>query len=801
MNTPLLPPVIGFAAGIVFGSICPIPIEAIFAIAFLIASAFFLARTKRDHLLLPICFVVGWTNVATRTAIVSPHDLRIVAGDQPALARLRGTLASEPMVKLNHAGEPDRWRAVIEVISVNSGSGASPAIGILSASSPGPPPTNFHSGAIIEAFGILARPPTAAANGLFNYRETLRRQGIHHLLKTQGIADWTLIEPSSSRRYAARIREWTREKFAIGAGTEDKSLRLLWAMFLGWRSALTEDVSEPFKRSGTMHVFAISGLHIGLISAILLALLRTVRVPRAVSGLLVLGILIFYCAITEWQISSVRATTMTGVVVLGWSFQRPFNLLNSLAAAALCILAFDPLQLLQVGFQLSFAVVLSISVLLPRFDRLKERLFQADPFLPEELVPRYQLIRLKCGRFVFTLFAVSLAAWLGSLPLIALHFHLFTPGSLIANPLVVLCAAATVASAIGAVLTIGWFPFVGSCFVNSAWWWIECQTWLSERVAGLPGTWWHISGPSPIGLVLYYALLIALAVPACWKKQSRQIGTSAVLASLVVIWIGTRLSEPAARIAILGNNANAIYCDLPGSPDDLLIDCGRTAGYHRLVRPFLRAQGLNRLPAFLLSHGDIRHIEAFDDLVREWNPDQVYLSTAPQRSPGYRKIEENLNQKTNTMHRVSAGDLIGTWKVLHPQRDATPKRADDGALVVRSTIAGWRILIAPDLGEKGQSKLLSSTPDLHADVLITGTPTAGGAATYGLVHALKPKFIIIHDNLFPFNDRASRSLRSRLRKYGVPTFYTSDHSSLHLEISQGTINLRAGTGNSLFKTD
>ncbi len=171
----------------------------------------------------------------------------------------------------------------------------------------------------------------------------------------------------------------------------DEPLQLLWAMTLGWKTALSGEVAEPFMRSGTMHVFAISGLHIALIAAILVKLLRVLGVPRALCGVLIIPAIWLYTGLTGWQASAIRATIMSTVIIAGWSIKRPSDLVNSLAASGLLILLWDPQQLFQASFQLSFVVVLSLAVVGPFLIQYRDlRWLRYDPFLPESLVPRWR---------------------------------------------------------------------------------------------------------------------------------------------------------------------------------------------------------------------------------------------------------------------------------------------------------------------------------------------------------------------------------------------------------------------------
>src|SRR6185295_7198734 len=96
---------------------------------------------------------------------------------------------------------------------------------------------------------------------------------------------------------------------------QDESLRLLWAMTLGWKTGLTQEVAEPFMQSGTLHIFAISGLHIALIAGILVSLLRVLQVPRGACGLVVIPLIWFYTAATGWQASAIRSTLMMSIII------------------------------------------------------------------------------------------------------------------------------------------------------------------------------------------------------------------------------------------------------------------------------------------------------------------------------------------------------------------------------------------------------------------------------------------------------------------------------------------------------
>jgi hypothetical protein len=179
--------------------------------------------------------------------------------------------------------------------------------------------------------GTLQIPKGPAAEGLFDYRSFLRHQGIHYFFQVERTNDWKLLLKSDSPRarpWSDRFRDWAQRVLAKGLPEEDEPLRLLWAMVLGWKPALTPEVAQPFMESGTLHVFAISGLHIALIAGILVSLLRVVQIPRGGCGVVVIPLIWFYTAATGWQASAIRSTVMMTIIIAGWALERPSLLLN-----------------------------------------------------------------------------------------------------------------------------------------------------------------------------------------------------------------------------------------------------------------------------------------------------------------------------------------------------------------------------------------------------------------------------------------------------------------------------------------
>ncbi|MEW6158584.1 MAG: ComEC/Rec2 family competence protein, partial [Verrucomicrobiota bacterium] len=471
MKRPLVMVAMIYVSGVFLADRFALPLVASFAVSF-IAGVMALVSVRQRKWLLPIFILLfGCFNFTVRTQVLSPFDLRSMAPRDPAFVRVEGRLRETPVLRVYERQGKSQIRSMarLQVNGIHLPTGWQEAFGELAISTHGELPSDFCLGARVEISGVLKQPMGPLAEGLFDYRTYLRRQGIFFQLEVSSPSDWQLISTSKSLPLSSRFGAWAQRTLARGLPEVDDSLRLLWAMVLGWKTALTDEVSEPFMRTGTLHIFAISGLHIALIAGILVALLRVAQCPRAVCGIVLIPLLWFYTAATGWQPSAIRSTIMMSIIIAGWSLRRPSDLVNSLAAAALLILIWDPQQLFQAGFQLSFFVVLSIALFSPHLLQYWQRLIRTDPFLPAELLPRWRRWLNDPLHYLGKSLATSIAAWLGSLPLIAHYFHLVTPVSLLVNLIIVPLSGLALMSSLGALVCGDWFPWCTERFNHCSW--------------------------------------------------------------------------------------------------------------------------------------------------------------------------------------------------------------------------------------------------------------------------------------------------------------------------------------------
>ncbi|MBZ0205402.1 MAG: competence protein ComEC family protein [Flavobacteriales bacterium] len=352
--------------------------------------------------------------------------------------------------------------------------------------------------------------------GGFDLRQWAAGRGVQHECFAP-LERWTLSgKPSSGKG----IFELARERIAgwlLVSGLPDRERALVKAILLGMRDELDRDQNQAFVRSGTIHVLAVSGTHVGIIYvAVLWALifLGKGKQGRLVRGVVALLALWAYAGLTGFSPSVQRATVMfslfTVAEMTGWRSES----LNSLACAAAVLLLWDPNMLGQLGFQLSFLAVLGIAVFYRPIHLL---------WAPPNAV----------ARFFWSLIVVSLSAQAFTIPLCLYMFQAFPMWFLPANMAIVGLVGMGVYGGI-VLLAVHAVPVLGPIITALMKWLLLLLGFLSGFFAGLPGAYPAVR----VGFWGMVGLYLLLACFAMWVMQRHKWARSATLGTLAVLLFG-----------------------------------------------------------------------------------------------------------------------------------------------------------------------------------------------------------------------------------------------------------------------
>ena len=426
----------------------------------------------------------------------------------------------------------------------------------------------------------------------FDYSILSMRRGIYHNAFVKGDAItlcgcdsvWSLM------RLAYRMREWMAR--SLGDVIEDGVARaIMLALVLGIRDEMDKEVREVFADGGVLHVLAVSGLHVGMLYFILLFLLSLLGVVgyrwRLLQGVVVVTVLCSYAFITGLSASVVRAVLMLCLDSLARLSGRRYDFWNGLCVTALVGLLYNPLWLLDVGFQFSYLAVVGIGFF---YRRLVRMCMFEHWFL----------------RYIWEMVVVSLSVQLATLPFLVYYFHTFPLYFLLGNFVVVPLASLLLGLGLLCCVLgkVGWLGWIVGCVVS----------WIGRILYGylscvvlLPyaqlGPFW----PTRVEVALGYGFIVLGVIFLYWKRFRHLL----LMATCAVVLSGIGVSSYYQRH---GQKALIVYA-IRGRKAMVLVE-GRSAvlfgdgllalddkAYKRAIAPSLAAMGVGQVLFIPLESG------------------------------------------------------------------------------------------------------------------------------------------------------------------------------------------------------
>ena len=675
-----------------------------------------------------------------RTANTEGLRLAAKMGERPRPVIVTGAVVSEPKVWPN-----DFSAFLLKLHSIELEGQCQPASATWSVSWRGT--TEF--GDELKLFG-MAEPIAPPRNpGQFDMRAYLARRDIHRVLFARYEENGTLIRHGGGNpilRAAQKSRTWLQGALCRGLEDAPNVQSFISGIVLGVRRQTQEDIEEPFQQTGTLHLFAVAGLHVGIFAQLLWILAMIGRLSRKWSAALIIPALFFYAAVTGLHVSSVRAAVMASILLGGIFFERKVFLFNSLAAAAFFLLCWDTNELFAAGFQLSFGVVGAIILLADPLSGFLRRWAAPDPFLPRTLLrgPRRWLntsFEWLCGGV-----AVSLAAWAGSVMFIDWHFYLVTPISLLANLLVVPIAFFILAIALLSVLSAPLAPWLSLVFNNANWSLAQLVLGIVQLLAQVPAGHFYVDHPHrPDG----------------------------IFAKVTVLDLG---AGAAVHLRTRGN--------------DWLFDCGSKRDYQRVLLDYLHCSGVNRLDGLVLTHGDSLHIGGATSLLHDFPRVRVIDNPMPDRSTIHQQLRQLFHQRGLKPDELVLGDSFQLSRdvsanVLHPPRVLAATKTDDQAYVIQLFVKpDVAILFLSDSGEETERRLLLSGRDLRSDILVKGQHHSARSGSDELLNVVQPKLIIATSRDFPDQERISDEWAANVQARGIKLFRQDETGAVTLRFGR-----------------
>lgn len=342
-----------------------------------------------------------------------------------------------------------------------------------------------HYGDRLTMFARVDQPYSSDDPSQFDYRRYLARRGIHHIAFAYEVhSEGPALESHILRRWGMRQRERLIGIIQSLQLTSNQK-GIAEALLLGWDADLDSQTRQHYRDAGIAHLLCVSGLHVGIVAALLGWLLIGLgRGPRGrrIGGLLQLAGVWLFVLVTGCAPATTRAAIMFSFFIIGRSFLLQGNSFNTLAAAALIMLAAKPGLVYDLGFQLSFSAVLGIIGLATPF-------YHTIPWPDEALLEKrsdewnwktkaMRLIPLRTAQRIWQLLTLTTAAQLATLPLTLYYFHRFSSYFLIANMTIVPCAGLLLSTILAVLIIPALAPLLA--------WELHLTDRLTSWIAQLP---------------------------------------------------------------------------------------------------------------------------------------------------------------------------------------------------------------------------------------------------------------------------------------------------------------------------
>jgi ComEC/Rec2-related protein len=487
---------------------------------------------------------LGWFNTNLSTGSFPPNHIKNLA-DPGGRVELTGSVVEEPDIR------EDRTYIVIETDSVLTGRYWIPSMGRVRAKvrSGG---SRYNHADIVKITGYLYEPKGPRNPGGFDYSAYLRTRGIFAAMSVSGPHDVVIVD--KGRSFLSAVVTPLRS-YLISKTKEYLSpvpAAILSGFILGERRDIPEEYQTLFKNTGTLHLMAVSGSNVAMVIAIFAFPLALLGLPRTMRVIFLLGIILFFALLTRLEPSVVRASIMASVGLVAYGWIRKPDYINVLGFAGLIMLLWRPMQIFDVGLQLSFAATFAIIYALPHILRWLSFLGR---------------MRLRWLSWILALSLSTVAAQLAVMPLMARYFNNIPLAGMVANiPVGVLAGLSTISGVVFYFLTLlgGWASNLAAVPLEMILHFVTC---LLRFFSSLPHANLKISSPAWPQVAFYWILLYVAYEMIIRRRPTRTGITAGLVMFSIVIWSGLVESRSSWKVEFveIGRNRAWIFSDSRGT--------------------------------------------------------------------------------------------------------------------------------------------------------------------------------------------------------------------------------------------
>ena len=636
-----------------------------------------------------------------------------------------------------------------------------------------------------EASFYPVKSPTVP--GAFDTKSWLQKEKLSaygkilHFNSRRG--DWTF------ERSFFSFRKWIKDRF--DKYLEPAETGLLLGLLAGDRSGIPESLTSDFQRSGLVHVLAISGFHVVLLSGILMVFLKATRIPHNVARIIAVILLFIYIPVTGSSPAVRRAVFMFTIPQLGILFERKANTLNSLGAALFFILVLSPQELFNAGFQLSASATAGILI--------------GGAYKPFEQFPDFIRKNTLFKMFEHTVLEstyVTLTATLATAPFLIYHFGTLSPTSWLGNIIVVPAISYGMQAGLFALLSP--FDFLQQIFSLAAQFFLRLASLFTHSLSD--STIASITvGPYPTIFLLLGTFSLIL-LPVIKKNSVARIYCvlTLLLFSAFFAFDGYRKAIfPSWNItAIDVGQGDSFLIETP-SGRHILIDAGdskRIDSGKKIIIPFLQHQGIKKLDALVITHSDLDHFGGAKSIVQTFPVAELWISKCSRNETKkeWRIFLEEVYRRNIPVRTVHRGfvwqENLFEMTALHPSKEALCSDLNRESIAFRGKGLGHSALLVGDLTVDGEREILSTNAYLKSDILKLGHHGSKTSSGRRFLEEVSPQRAIISSGFKNRFHHPHKQVTSRLDSLGIPYMNTATHGTVTVTFTENSVTLKSMSG-------
>ncbi|MBM9602611.1 DNA internalization-related competence protein ComEC/Rec2 [Desulfopila inferna] len=622
-------------------------------------------------------------------------------------------------------------------------------------------PSSILPGKTIAVRAKLQEPQRFMTPGSFDYPAYLANQNIYVTGYVSSLLHVVVVHNSTSFSEALRyFPELLRERInrAIDAGLSGEPAAVYKALLTGDRSAISPSTLELFKNAGVLHILAISGMHMSLLGVFLFTiffwLLRRsewliFRInTKKTAAILCIAPLLFYALIAGAKAPVLRSFIMSLIVILAICSGKKHSFVPLISCAALFLLILSPGYLFSPSFQLTFSAVMAIAAAVPLIFKINGRIKDA-------LTRKWPITAVT---WVVAAMGISLAATLGTAPLLIYHFNRISlvgvAANLIIEPLICLWSL-NIGFIASAVLFI--FPMAADFLFDIGGIGISLAVSATSLFKAIPNSSIYLPAPSILYIYLYYLSFLPFFLkehyPARYHLPSLLLPAVALL---FLAWPPGEVTKSLTKestIAYLDvGHGSCTFIEMPGGRR-LLIDGGAISSPafnigERVIAPYIFRRGIGRIDDIVITHPDSDHYNGLIFILRHFKVKTLWLSQKDYDAEGWNRLlltaaEKNVTVKIPLSNTILHQNGDASLTVLTNTSTPSAITSNDNGLVLKYRHGSFSALFPGDISAKMEEHLVTDQLDLKANLLLATHHGSSTSNSELFVDKVRPDVMVV----------------------------------------------------------